>query len=153
VLEQAAEHRADAARCHRRAVGVLHLAEDLRLPEHHRVETARDAEQVAHDLAVAQLVDLARGRAAVAELLAQEPVHELERVVARAGRAEQLGAVAGREERALVEPRLGEELGGALREVDGRDRVPLAHRHGRGPVRQADEEQVHGAAPIMWMPM
>ena len=39
------------------AVGVLHLTEDLRLADHHRVDRARDAEQVAHRGAVHQLVE------------------------------------------------------------------------------------------------
>ena len=45
-LEQAVEHRSGAAGLLRRAIGVLELAQDLRLAEDHRVETGRDAKGV-----------------------------------------------------------------------------------------------------------
>ena len=45
-LEQAVEHRSGAAGLLCRAIGVLELAQDLRLAEHHRVETGRDAKGV-----------------------------------------------------------------------------------------------------------
>ena len=45
-LEQAVEHRSGAAGLLRRAIGILELAQDLRLAEHHRVETGRDGKGV-----------------------------------------------------------------------------------------------------------
>ena len=64
ALEEPAEDRAGGAALDRGAVRVLHLAEDLRLADHHRVERGRDAEHVAHRLGVAVLVERgARARA------------------------------------------------------------------------------------------
>ena len=51
-LEQAIEQRAGRARLLRRAVGVLELAEDLRLAEDQRVEPGGDGERVAHGVRV-----------------------------------------------------------------------------------------------------
>ena len=50
-LEQAVQHRAGRAGVLRGAVGVLELAEDLRLAEHHRVEARGHRERVVHGLA------------------------------------------------------------------------------------------------------
>ena len=47
-VAQRVQHRAQAARLLRGLVGLLHLPEDLRLAEHHRVEARRHAEGVAH---------------------------------------------------------------------------------------------------------
>ena len=47
-LEQAIEQRPGRAGVLRGAVGILELAEDLRLAEHHRVESRRDRERVRH---------------------------------------------------------------------------------------------------------
>ena len=49
---------ADSAAAH----GLLHLPEDLRLAQHHRVEPARDAERMRHRLFVRQRVDVRRDR-------------------------------------------------------------------------------------------
>ena len=46
----------------RRAHRLLHLAQDLRLAQHHRVEPARDAERVRHRLVARQRVDVGRER-------------------------------------------------------------------------------------------
>ena len=46
ALEQAIQHEAEAAGGFRVAHRLLHLAQDLRLAQHHRVEPARDAERV-----------------------------------------------------------------------------------------------------------
>ena len=48
MLQEAVEHGTRRAGRDRGRVGAPHLAEDLRLAEDHRVEAARDAEQVSH---------------------------------------------------------------------------------------------------------
>ena len=60
LREELVEHRPDRLELAGVPVGVLHLPEDLRLPEHHRVEAAGDAEQVPHRLFPEVVVEVVR---------------------------------------------------------------------------------------------
>ncbi|MCW0417707.1 hypothetical protein NB689_003461 [Xanthomonas sacchari] len=82
---QAAAHRPMFA-CQR--PGVLHLAEDLRLAQHHRVQPGGDPEQVPHRVRVLVLVQIAVQTGG----MRVQPVGQVLRI---AGDGVQLGAVAG----------------------------------------------------------
>ena len=58
AVAQRVQHRAEAARLLRGLVRLLHLAEDLRLAEHHRVEAGGHAEGVAHGRLALELVEV-----------------------------------------------------------------------------------------------
>ena len=58
ALEQRIERGGDGADFARDGVGLLYLAEDLRLADDHGVERRRDAEEVADGFAVAELVQV-----------------------------------------------------------------------------------------------
>ena len=62
ALEQAIEHEPERAGGFRVAHRLLHLAQDLRLAQHHRVEPARDAERVRDRLLARQRVEVRRQR-------------------------------------------------------------------------------------------
>ena len=47
ALEEAVKHAGGGSRVERRLIGMLHLAEDLGFPEHHRVQAADHPAQVA----------------------------------------------------------------------------------------------------------
>jgi hypothetical protein len=71
-LEQAIEQRPGRAGVLCRAVGILELAEDLRLAEHHRVESRRDRERMRHGRAVPQVIE-GRRDAGAEVVVALEP--------------------------------------------------------------------------------
>ena len=72
AVAQAVQHRAEAARLLGRLVGVLHLAEDLRLAEHHRVEAGRHAERVPHRRLALEPVEVLLDLLRVARVVARE---------------------------------------------------------------------------------
>jgi len=62
ALEQTIEHEPERARRLRRSHRVLHLAENLRLAQHNRIEAARHAKRVRNRLFLRQGVDMRRER-------------------------------------------------------------------------------------------
>ena len=58
ALKQLVQHGAQRPRVFRRARRLLHLTEDLRLPQHHRVQTGCDAKRVAYRVVARQGVDV-----------------------------------------------------------------------------------------------
>ena len=142
LLEQAFERRAQRLRVARERVGVLDLAEDLRLAQHHRFEPGRDAEQMAHGIGVrVQVKELVEALAGQLMMVLQ-PVGR-RRLVAALDRAIELGAVAGRKDRGFAHARLGRELGQRRGGVLRRERDALAKRERRGQVVQSDGDQRH----------
>ena len=114
-------------------VGRAHLAEDLALAGHERVEACRDAEEMQGGRLVAQAVeDAGELGGAVAGQLGQRRDGSVLRVVF-AGEVE-LGAVAGREHHALL-AQTGGELGCSRR----LERDTLAQLDRRCVMRDADE--------------
>ena len=104
ALEHLVQVGAQAAGFVGRAHRVLHLAEDLRLAQHHRIEPGGDAERMAHRVVLRQHVQV-RAQFGVGQLVVvgQEMGGGVERIdaAALAGRI-QLGAVAGREDGRFV---------------------------------------------------
>jgi hypothetical protein len=82
------------------AVGLLHLAEDLRLAEHGRIEAAGDREGVADRQLVVELVQAAV-RAFAEMVVLVEPFPHARQALLGAPAVE-LGAVAGRDDQHLV---------------------------------------------------
>ena len=75
ALEQLVQQRAERAGRLGRAHRLLHLAEDLRLAQHHRVEAGGDAERVAHRLlAAAGCRGSGRSSVGLEAVIAREPV-------------------------------------------------------------------------------
>ncbi len=144
TVEEPVEHGADGARIGRDRMGVLHLAENLRLPDHERVETGRHAEQMPGRVDVADVVDV---RCEIGARKAVEVADEADQVVARrldvvAGDVE-LGAVAGGEHdgftRGAARSQHAERFRNAARlKVDA-----LAHVDRRGAVTHSYQEKVH----------
>ena len=119
---------------------LAHLAEDLGLAEHHRLETAGDGEEVARRLAVALDVEPPpAGRARARAPGRRAPGPSGRRPPRRAAGGD-LGAVAGREEERLGDrpgEEVDEEVLALLRAVGD----PLAELERRAAVVDADEEE------------
>ena len=80
----------------RRRPGFLHLAEDLRLAQHQRIQAGGDAEQVAHRIGVVVRVEIGVQVAGIVRM-GREPVGQRAAVVV--GDGVELGAVAGGQQR------------------------------------------------------
>ncbi|OIQ80212.1 hypothetical protein GALL_380470 [mine drainage metagenome] len=142
ALEHLPQRAAQRAGLGRGAHRVLHLAEDLRLAQHHRIEPAGDAEGMAHGAVLHQPVAVLEQFAGVQVALARQPVDQrLARVVGRG--AVDLGAVAGRQDRGLDRAVVARQQGIAQRaqavpEPVGREGQTLAHPQRGGLVIDAD---------------
>ncbi|ABA50496.1 hypothetical protein BURPS1710b_3601 [Burkholderia pseudomallei 1710b] len=149
ALEQLVQVGAERTRLGRGAYRVLHLAEDLRFAEHHRIEPGRDAKRVAHRLGLRQRVHVRR------ELVGGNPVvvgHPADRGVARGaivGRAIQFSAIAGRQDRRFgcVRRRMAEEDALERRQCGldlfERKRHAFAQGDRRSVVVDSDREELH----------
>ena len=143
-VEQAVEERAGRVLIGRRGVGLLHLAEDLRLADDQRIEPGGDAEQVAGGVGLGAGVDVraqivGRHRARRREEAGHRLVAVLEAVAGRV----QLGAVAGREQHHLAERRIAGQRRHRVAEIAGRERQPLAQLDGRRVVAHAEDQESH----------
>jgi hypothetical protein len=126
------------------AVRVLHLPQNLRLADDHRVEPRRHAKEMAcrvlvcpgvqmrHDLLGRQPVEIAQKRGHVSGGLA----HVL------AGHIE-LDAIAGGHHRSLAGRDAGSQRSERRRVAATSEGQPLTEVDGSGPVARADEQQVH----------
>ena len=119
---------------------LLHLAEDLRLAHHHRVQAGGHAEQMAQRL----LLESADG------VRRRDWSQRLQHVLAcrpRIGHREDLDAVAGGDQHRLAHPGERLELPQARLDLFRWHGDLLAHRDGRLLVREADAEQRHAPVP------
>src|SRR6185437_15095984 len=114
----------------RSLIGIFHLAEDLRLAQHHRIEPGRDAKQMAYrGLILVQIEELrepAAGRSLRTETMMFEEPALRNALRARVHVDVQLGAVAGRENEGLVDAGLAREVVQGLWRRFGRERDLLA---------------------------
>ncbi len=133
--EEPVEQRARRARL----VGGAHLAEDLALARHHRVEPGCDPEEVERRSLVAQPVEHRP------QLVLGQPGNLRQRLDAAPLRVSadevELRAVAGREADRLAV--LAGELARQLACLRAGQRDPLPQLDGGDVVRQADEDQSH----------
>ena len=143
LLEQAIQRglqRALAA-CH--LPGFLHLAEDLRLAQHHRIQTGGDAEQVPHRIALLVAVEVGIELVRAQLAVARQPV--LGQALGSGFHAAiDFGAVAGGQQRSLGHARLCQQVAQHPGQRGRRDREFLAQRDRRGLVIQSEGEQGHG---------
>jgi hypothetical protein len=116
-------------------VGGLHLAEDLRLAEHHALNAAHDAEKVAHALVAAQCV---KGRS-VADVRAESG----ESVGGVLGGGVVFHAIAGGDDHRLAEPRRLCEADGDFAKMRVADGELLAKLDRRILVTEAEADDVH----------
>ena len=116
---------------------LLHLAEDLRLAQHHRIEAAGDAEHVAHGVAAGQGVQVGGDFLRLQPVVFRQP---LRRRLGRLGGAIQFGAVAGRQDRRLAHLVAMRQLDQRLRQAHRVERHLFAHGKRRGMVVEAEGE-------------
>jgi hypothetical protein len=135
-------------------VRLLHLSEDLRLAEHHRVEARGDAEDVLHGLVPLPLVQVRFERGGVGnpavpgELLADRAAGLDHRAIALLARErEDLDAIARRQEHRLRQLRAIRQPREHRREHVAAGREALAHLDGGRSVREADDENQDPACP------
>ena len=141
ALEQAVEHQPQRARRLGGLYRLLHLAQDLRLAQHHRIEPARDAERMRDGFLLRQGIDILRQRHLGLAMEGFEPLHD------RLGRGAievDLGPVAGREDRRFLDLRLAEEIAQCGTQRIDLERKALPHLERRGAVVEAKCVQRHG---------
>jgi hypothetical protein len=142
-LEQAVQHQAERARRLGRAHRLLHLPEDLRLAEHHRVESRCNAECVGHRFGLRERVQVRPQRIGRQAMRLLEPPRDARGLAA----AEiHLGAVARRQDRRLADRARAGHVAQRVGERVGRERDALAHVERRGGVAEADGMERHGDA-------
>ena len=123
------EHQPDGRGLGRLRVGELQLAENLRLADDHRIEAGADAKQMAHRVAPVEVVQRIAERAALDLAIGGEEARDFI-LGARGirGDADDLDAIAGREQRGLA------DAGGLLEALQrGRDFGLRDMRAARGP--------------------
>ena len=114
ALEKPVQHRAERSGRLGGARRFLHLAEDLRLAEHHRVQPRSDPERVKYRLFLVEGIKVRGELAGAQAVILREPRGDGLRLLAR---DVQLGAVARRKDRRLLGEaalHLGERLAQAL---------------------------------------
>ena len=116
---------------------MLHLAQDLRLAQDHRIESARDAEGVRHRAILRQRVHVWMQRPLRQVVEPGKPVRDRIGVVAV---EIDLGAIAGREDRRFLHPARADQIAQRVAQCVLRERDALPHVDGRGGVVQAESE-------------
>ena len=134
-------------RSHRRGrrVLVLHLAEDLRLADHHRVEAGSDPEEMPDSLAPGVPIEVGGEERLGHRVIAREEARErgADRLGIRAA-GDHLDPIAGREDRALRHPFHLDQPPERRLELPVAEREAFAHLHGGAPVVQADDDDAPG---------
>ena len=146
VLEEAGQDRAAGLAVDGGAVGVLDLAQDLRLAHDHRVEGRRHPQHVLHGLAFGEFVEVVFEARLVAgacpsQVAPEERAQAMARSVEVARERHDLDAIAGGDQHRLVDLVGADELLQRRRHVVHGQ--PLAHLERGAPVVQADEDDLH----------
>src|SRR5262249_2000655 len=119
----------------------LHLAENLRLADHHRVEPGSHAERVPDRFALRQRVEVGL------ELLWLDPVipgEPIECGLRLTERAVDLGPIARRQDSGFFDRLVPGELRQGRAQALSVERYALADRERRGLVIQSQREELHG---------
>ena len=103
-MEQAAERSPQRARFCRCMVSGFHLAENLRLTQDHRIQSARHPQDVAYRRLVRVTVEVGANAVGVQMVIAAQPRGELVKLVVLDAYV-QFGAIAGRQDCGLVHRR------------------------------------------------
>ena len=147
AAEEAVEDRPGAALDQGQLVGAFDLALDLGLADDHRVEPGGDPQQVAGGLDRAQRVEVAEQLGRADLRLAGEHAQCGRLGLDRVGDDQvELGAVAGRDRRRLVDPGRGGQLAQGADGAALGQREPLAQVQRRGLVGDAEREQLRHQA-------
>ena len=144
ALEGLVQPRAGVPVLERQVVGFLELAENFRLTQHHRIETAGHSEEMFHAVLIGVLVKLVGERVAVV-VGADEKFPQRSKSPARLQRGGGVNfhAVAGRENHRLLGQAGGAQ--GLQRLGDARlgEGELLPHRDGGRMVTQPNDDDVH----------
>jgi len=119
---------------------VLHLAENLRLADDHRIEPGGDAEGVADGLALRQCIDVGLDDATLDRVVLGQPLDGVLRIVCR---AVDLGAVAGRKDGHLPRDAGTRQVRQRMVKPVGVERHLLAHGERSRMVVDAERKQRH----------
>ncbi len=144
ALEQLVEQRSERAGGFGDASRFFHLAQDLRLADHHGIEARGDAERVPHGFGLRKRVQVGFQLPRLDAVIAREP---LERRLRLAQRAVKLGAIAGGEDRGFLDRLVGGQLRKRRTQALGVERHPLANCERSGMMVQTEREKLHGAGP------
>ncbi len=147
VLQQPVHRRLQCLRPACQLVGVLHLAEDLRLAQHHRVQPGGDAEHVAYRVVfIVPIQELIQFAGSQMMMTTQPRLRDVLR--ARRHADIQLGAVAGGQDHRLFHAGfVGQLVQGFARGVRV-ERHLFAQADRRGEVIEAEGDQRHGGGNI-----
>ena len=149
VLEQFVQQRAHRPSLFGTAGSVLHLTEDLRLAEDHRVEPARDAKDMPDRIALRIGIEIRRDFAQRQVMKTRQPVGSVLRLL----RGEvQFGAIAGRQDRRLAHRPLVRQIMQRVVQALGLKRHLLANRERRRMVIQAKSIKLHARSQGSVMP-
>ena len=151
ALEQVIQHQAEPAGTAGEPLSLLHLAQDLGLAQHHRIQAAGDAERVPNRARLRQHIGMAPQFVQAQLLFRRDEFLQRQLGAFRLVRGTvQLGAVASRDDRRLRDPATGGlcELfpQPADRRADllGHEGDALPHRQRGGAVIQAKSQELHG---------
>src|SRR5690606_3562444 len=136
------EHGADRPALLGLRVGGLHLAEDLRLADHHRLEAGGDAKNVPRGVGLRSREDVALERARVDRLQTRELHERRRRWNLPRGHPVDFHAVARRHEHHLVQPGVTTQLLQHASEVVRADGEALAQLHGRTFVIETESDEL-----------
>ena len=137
ALEQLVEHPAQRAGLFGRAHRTLELAENLRLAQHHRIQTAGHAKCMFHRTRLRQLVQIRLDLRRLHAVVIRHPVDGRARF---RGRAVDLGAVARGNDRRFADRPAVHQVTQGLRHLFGMENHPLTHIERRGLVVQSEGE-------------
>src|SRR6266496_4917626 len=126
---------------------MLHLTENLRLPQHHRVEPTCHAKRVRHCLVTRHRVAVWSERSLRHAMKPRQP--------RRYGRGSvpleiDLGPVAGRQDRRFLRATGGYDIAQRVDQDLGCEDHSLPHVERRGSVVEANGEKRHGTLPAAW---
>lgn len=141
--EQSIQSMPDMAVLERERVGLLELAQDLGLADHHGVEARRDAQQVAHHGVAGEPVKTAVEFGARHVPIAAQPVDDGRVII---GSEVDFGAVAGGQQYQLLHGGLRTQIGQRPRHIACGIGNAFTHRHGGGGVIESDAEKGHCGA-------
>ncbi len=142
VLEKALQRRIEGAGMPGDRIGILDLAENLRLAENHRFEPGGHAEQVPHGIGIVVAVEEFLDVRAMQLPMSMQPV-EWRGLGAGFDIAVQLGAVAGREDGRFTHAGLRNQLDQGASGGVRRKRRPLAQGDRCANVIESESDQGH----------
>jgi hypothetical protein len=140
VLKEFVQRRTKSARLLGNAYRLLHLAENLRLAENHRIEPTGNPKGMSNGIALGIGIEVRRDLMARQTMVVGEPLRRRVRDIAR---NVQLGTIAGRQDRRLVDRFAVGQVRQSPRQAFGMKRHLLANREWCCVVVDTKGEQRH----------